>query len=117
VRSEDFEQVYMIAADVHGAGLEGDDDIGVWSKSGPPRVGGGLIYAVDLVAQEFSDWSDADKTDATVTESNHGVEEARACAGGYGRFARAAAAAGPWPRRTNGRERGLGVRVDRGEMR
>ena len=82
VRSDDFEKVYMVAAEIQGAGLEGGGDIGVWAKSGPPKVGGGLILAVDTTAQEFSDWGDADKTDASIDESAAGVNEARACTEG-----------------------------------
>jgi hypothetical protein len=80
VRSNDFEKVYMVAADIQGDGLEGDDDIGVWATNSPKAEG--LIYAVDSVAQEFSDWGDADKTDAAIDASAHGVDEGRACVEG-----------------------------------
>jgi hypothetical protein len=36
VRSDDFEKVYMVAADIQGDGLEGDGDIGVWARI-PPK--------------------------------------------------------------------------------
>jgi hypothetical protein len=80
VRSGDFEKVYMVAADIQGPGLEGGDDIGVWTTNSPQAEG--VIYAVDAVAQEFSDWGDADQTDAAITQSADGVDEARSCAEG-----------------------------------
>ena len=78
VRSGDFEKVYVVAADIQGLGLEGGDDVGVWATNSPEAEG--LIYAVDSVAQEFSDWGDADQTDAGITESSDGVDQARSCA-------------------------------------
>jgi hypothetical protein len=79
-RSDDFEKVYMVAADVQGDGLEGGGDIGVWATNSPK--GEGLIYAIDGVAQEFSDWGHGDQTDAAIDQFAHGVDEARACAEG-----------------------------------
>ena len=78
VRSGDFKRVYMVAADIQGPGLEGNDDIGVWSVNSLGN--GGFTFAVDKVAQEFSDWGDADKTDAAITASDDGVDQARSCA-------------------------------------
>lgn len=80
VRSGDFKRVYMVAADIQGPGLEGGDDIGVWATNSPQAEG--VIYAVDTVAQEFSDWGDGDQTDAAITDTADGVDEARSCAEG-----------------------------------
>ena len=78
VRSADFKKMYMVAADIQGPGLEGNEDIGVWATN---SLGdGGLTFAVDSVAQEFSDWGDGDQTDAAISESDDGVEQARSCA-------------------------------------
>jgi hypothetical protein len=79
VRSDDFDNVWMVAAELDAPGLEADGDIGVWS------VGGGVesiadasgIFAVDGIAKEFSDWG-AD-TDDAPSISDHGVDEAREC--------------------------------------
>jgi hypothetical protein len=79
VKSNDFERVYFISADIDGPGLEGPDDIGTWAKSGPLRVGEGLILAVDGVANEFSDWGDGRKTDAMLSMDNDGAEESKDC--------------------------------------
>lgn len=68
----------MVAADIQGSGLEGPDDVGVWATNSPKAQG--FIFAVDGVVQEFSDWGDADKTDAAIDLSADGVDEARSCA-------------------------------------
>lgn len=77
VKSDDFESVYFVSADIQGAGLEGDDDVATWATN-RLRVGG-LTFAVDSVAQEFSDWGDADKTDANLTMDDDGAELSRDC--------------------------------------
>jgi hypothetical protein len=79
VKSEDFNNVYMVAAELQGAGLEGADDIGVWATNGL-QAGEGLIFAVDAVAKEFSGWGDADRTDAQITQAADGAQEAADCA-------------------------------------
>jgi hypothetical protein len=81
VKSDDFKRVYFISADIEGSGMEGanSDDIGTWAKSGPLRVGGGLIFAVDATANEFSDWGDGRKTDAQLSMEDDGAEESKEC--------------------------------------
>jgi hypothetical protein len=79
VRSRDFKRVYFISAEIDGPGMKGRGDIGTWVKSGPLRVGGGLIFAVDGFANEFSDWGDGRKTDAHVSTSDDGAGESKAC--------------------------------------
>lgn len=54
VKSADPEG-YLISADIDAPGLEGDDDIATWSREGSD-INSGLIFAVDAVAREFSDW-------------------------------------------------------------
>jgi hypothetical protein len=79
VKSNDFERVYFISADIDGPGLEGPDDIGTWAKSGPLQVGGGLILSVDNVAEEFSSWPDAGTTDVEMSMEDDGAEESKDC--------------------------------------
>jgi hypothetical protein len=81
VKSTDFKRVYFISADIEGSGMEepNSDDIGTWVKSGPLRVGGGLILAVDATANEFSDWGDGRKTDAQLSMEDEGAEESKDC--------------------------------------
>jgi hypothetical protein len=78
VRSADFKKMYIVAADIQGLGMEGKDDIGVWATNSLAE--GGLTFAVDGFAQDFSDWSDADLTDPAITTNDDGVDEARSCA-------------------------------------
>jgi hypothetical protein len=78
VKSKDFNQVYMIAADIQGTGMEGNGEIGVWATNSLDGAGG--IFAVDGVAKEFSDWGHGDTTDAHITQSSDGVAEAKECA-------------------------------------
>ena len=78
VKSGDFESVYFVSADIQGPGLEGAHDIGTWATN-RLRVGG-LIFAVDSVAKEFSDWGHGDKTDARLSMEDDGAEESQECA-------------------------------------
>ena len=80
VKSNDFAKVYMVAADIQGTGMEGDGEVGVWATNS--LDGDGLIFAVDGFAKEFSDWGHGDTTDAHITQSSDGVDEAKECAGG-----------------------------------
>jgi hypothetical protein len=54
VKSADPEG-YLISADIQASGLEGDGDIATWSRTGSD-INSGLIFAVDGVAREFSEW-------------------------------------------------------------
>jgi hypothetical protein len=79
VKSNDYQRVYFISADIDGPGLEGSDDIGTWAQNGPLRVGGGLTLSVDNVAIEFSDWPDAGTTDFMLSMQDDGAEESKDC--------------------------------------
>jgi hypothetical protein len=78
VKSKDFSKVYMVAADIQGTEMEGDNEIGVWATNS--LDGSGLILAVDGLAKEFSDWGHGDTTDVNITQSSDGVSEAKECA-------------------------------------
>jgi len=77
VRSNDFENVYFVAAEIDGPGIEGDGDIGVWTASDPSSPGG--HYSVNAVAKEFSDWGDGGATTAGFSLADDGVSESRDC--------------------------------------
>jgi hypothetical protein len=79
VKSNDFSKVWMVAAEINGPGMEGAGDIGVWATNDPS--GGGMIFAVDGMAKEFSDWADGSTTDAKLSLSDDGVSAAKALAG------------------------------------
>lgn len=55
VKSDDYKNVYMIAAELQAAGLEGKGDIGLWF-SNSLEVGEGMIFSVNPLATEFSVW-------------------------------------------------------------
>lgn len=79
VKSKEFENVWMVAAYVYGAGIEQGAGPGVWAIGGDP-VSPRMILAVDGMAKEFSDYPDASKTDAQITLATDGVEAAKKCA-------------------------------------
>jgi hypothetical protein len=70
VRSNDFAMVYMVAAEIHGDGMDGV--IGVWATNN--LDGTGSIFAADGIAREFSEWGPGQ-----VQPTDHGVREARQC--------------------------------------
>ena len=76
VLSPDFEQVYFIAVEFSATGV--DNQVGVWA-SNSLEPGGGIIMAVDGMAQEFTVWPDADSTDAAISPADPSVESAKAC--------------------------------------
>jgi hypothetical protein len=75
VRSDDYEKVWFIAAEIDGVGIEDRGDVGIWATNSL-TAGIGLIYAVDAVAQEFSDWGTSGDR---FSIGDDGVSEARAC--------------------------------------
>lgn len=82
VKSDDFGRVYFISADLQGWALTGPTTLahgrsGATFGLGPN--GPGLVYAVDAVAKEFSNWGDGSKTDANLTMGDDGAEESRDC--------------------------------------
>jgi hypothetical protein len=84
VRSGDYERVWFIAAEIDGTGIEGDGEVGVWASNTDPSTTNvldvHLIYAVNSVAQEFSDWG-AD-ADPGLSMGDDGAADAEACARG-----------------------------------
>jgi len=79
VRSGDFDSVWFVAAEIDGPGLEERGEIGVWATN---DLTDGLIFAVDSLAKEFSDWGDGDSTAAQFSMANDGAEQARDCLDG-----------------------------------
>jgi hypothetical protein len=79
VRSNDFDRVYMVSAKIYGPGMENGTGPGIWAISGDPN-NPGLTLAVDGFAHQFSDYPEASKTQAAITQSADGVDAARVCA-------------------------------------
>lgn len=71
VKSEAFQRVYFVAAEIHGAGLS--NTVGVWgvnSLSDP-----GMIFSAGAMAEGFSQWG----RDTRVSVVDHGISESRRC--------------------------------------
>lgn len=81
VKSDEHQNVYYIAADIQGAGLEGGSDIGVWASNRIEALDiGVLIMTVDATAKEFSDWLDGGRSDSRLRSTDKGAERAVNCA-------------------------------------
>jgi hypothetical protein len=82
VRSNDFERVFYVSADILGAGIEEGEAVGTWATNSL-KVGEGLIIAADSIAREFSDWGAAAEEGSPAAEvrglENDGAQESRDC--------------------------------------
>jgi len=79
VKSNDFNNVWMVAALIYGSGMEDGVGPGVWAISGDFESPG-LILSVNGFAKEFSLYQDASQTDAQIMGYEDGVEDAIECA-------------------------------------
>lgn len=78
VRSNDYERVWFVAAEITGTGIQPKQVIGLWAISGELEQPG-LTYSVNSFALQFSDWGDGTKTDAQLSEFDDGAQEAIFC--------------------------------------
>lgn len=74
VRSRDYEKMWMVAIELNGPGLDGEK--GVWTTNRLEEQG--LVFAVDGIAKEFSDWGDG----GPFSVVDDGVAEAKHCLDG-----------------------------------
>jgi hypothetical protein len=79
VHSNDFENIWFVAAEIQGSGIQPKEAIGVWAISGDP-ASPGIILSVDGFAKNFSIYPDGSTTDAQTAMSDDGAQEALACA-------------------------------------
>lgn len=79
VRSNDYERVWFVAAEITGPGIQPKDAVGLWAISGELDEPG-LTLSVDGFAKEFSDWGDGTKTDAELSMFDDGAQDALDCA-------------------------------------
>ncbi len=79
VKSNDFENVYMVATLIYGPSIEDGAGPAVFAIGGDPDNPHTWL-AVDGFAKEFTGLPDASKTDAEITISADGVKEASQCA-------------------------------------
>jgi hypothetical protein len=78
VKSNDYVNVYFIAAAIHGLSMGDNGQIGVWA-SNSLSLADGIIYAVGGMATEFSDWGDGGKTDFQLSLADDGFRDAVTC--------------------------------------
>lgn len=76
VKSTEHAKAYYIAARFVAPGI--DEQTGVWA-SNSLTPGEGIILAVDGFAQEFTDWPDADTTDAAMKPTDESATKATEC--------------------------------------
>jgi len=72
VKSKDYERVYFAATRLFGFGIT-DDCIGVWAISGD-KNDPGMIFSINGIAKEFSDYPDGNLTKGNVTMSDDGAK-------------------------------------------
>lgn len=77
VKAPERANVYFIAAKIQASGLSGKD-VGVWATNSL-EASGGLLLAVDGLAQQFTVWPDGNKSKADVSSTEAGVKDAKAC--------------------------------------
>src|SRR5688500_2919509 len=56
VRSEDFADTWLVAADIEGPGLDGPDQIAVWSTTGITAERPRIPVPANTLGDEFSVW-------------------------------------------------------------
>jgi hypothetical protein len=76
VKSNDFESIWFISADLEGPGLDGNDDIATWVTTS--LDGSGEINSVNSLAVEHSIWAQSKSMD------DDGAQESANCARGSG---------------------------------
>ncbi len=79
VKSNDYENVWFVAAKIYGDGMEDGAGPGLWAMGGTPSEPNG-IFSVDGFALEFSTWADGPKSDFAISTFDDGAQEALLCA-------------------------------------
>lgn len=79
VRSNDYERVWFVAAEITGPGIEPKQAIGLWAINGELDQPG-IILSVNGFALEFTEYPDGSTTDAQTSQFDDGAQEALACA-------------------------------------
>jgi tetratricopeptide (TPR) repeat protein len=79
LKSNDFENVYFVAAIIYGPNMESGVGPGIWAISGDPNQPK-IALSIDGYATEFTQYPDANSTDFELSMSNHGAQEVKQCA-------------------------------------
>lgn len=75
VRSGSYNKLFFIAAVIQGPGMD-SKPIGIWATN---DLDGGLVFAIDAMASEFSDLFLGSETDAHITQFDDGGQESEKC--------------------------------------
>ena len=78
IKSNDFKNIYFIAAEIQGQGMESKGEIGLWA-SNSIEAGKGMLLSVNSLAIEFSVWPNGKKSQARLSQFDHGGQEAINC--------------------------------------
>ena len=78
VKSPEFNNAYFIAMTFSAEGVAGQT--GVWT-SNSLEPGAVMIMVVDPIAQQFTDWGDANNTAAKIATNDPSVDVAKSCLG------------------------------------
>jgi hypothetical protein len=76
----DRAEVWFIAGELAGTGIDPGSAIGLWAmNANPDGTGSGLTIAVDGFADQFTDWPYGPDTSFEITSFEPGAQEALAC--------------------------------------
>jgi hypothetical protein len=81
VKAGERENVYFIAADITGEGISPGDAQALWATNGDVTADAhsGVIFSINSFATTFSDWADGAQSDAALSSSEEGAQEALDC--------------------------------------
>jgi hypothetical protein len=81
VKSPDFNNVYFVAVKFKASGV--GNQVGVWAINGKlpqkPADLAGLSLSVNSIAQQFTVWPDADRTQAQIAKNDRSIATAIKC--------------------------------------
>jgi len=80
VRSNDYERVWFVAAEIVGPGIQPKQAIGLWAIPGELEQPSAGAWSVNGFALEFSDWANGPNSDANLSMYDDGAQEAILCA-------------------------------------
>lgn len=72
VKSNDFRNIYFVAAELLGPGLDGA--VGVWAMNDNADS---MIFSVDAIADEFSGYPRGSRTQAGISMADDGASEVK----------------------------------------
>lgn len=78
VKSDDFESAWFIAGVMEGS----ESEPALWVTNDISQGGAGVLYSVNDVARDVSDWGDGTRTDAAFSPTDDGASEAIGCVSG-----------------------------------